>query len=128
MRKNLLFLFTLLLSACSTIGSGTYESPDSGIDVQVLIGPMCPVVQFGTECPDGPYQALLTVIDSRGREVMQFETDEGGRYRAYLAPGDYVLRPETPKGMPLPFAEEQRFTVEPLKFTQVVIHYDSGIR
>jgi hypothetical protein len=128
MKKNLLFLSILFLTACSTIGRQADEPPDSGIDVQVLIGPMCPVVQFGTECPDQPYQASLTVIDSRGREVMQFETDAGGRYRAYLAPGDYMLRPEMPEGMPLPFAEEQGFTVEPLKFTRVVIHYDSGIR
>ena len=33
----------------------------SGIEGQVLIGPMCPVVQAGTPCPDKPYQATIVL-------------------------------------------------------------------
>lgn len=128
MKRILTSLALLLLTACSLRTDDPHEPLDSGIEVQVLIGPMCPVVQIGTDCPDQPYQATLTVINSRGREVLQFETDESGRYRVYLEPGEYRLRPETPSGMPMPFAGEQAFSVEPFKFTQIVVQYDSGIR
>ena len=38
-----------------------------------------------------------------------------------LAPGEYILHPETPEGMPLPFADEQHFTVSPGEFTRLVV-------
>jgi hypothetical protein len=85
-------------------------------------------MQIGTDCPDQPYQATLTVLDSKGSEVIQFETDEQGRYKAPLEPGQYTIRPETPEGMSLPFADEQGFMVETERFTRIVVQYDSGIR
>ncbi|HET8671634.1 MAG TPA: hypothetical protein VFM05_13735, partial [Candidatus Saccharimonadales bacterium] len=48
----------LVLATCS-IYSPTPRG--SGIEGQVMIGPMCPVVQPGQECPDQTYQATLTV-------------------------------------------------------------------
>lgn len=128
MKKTLVLFAILFMTACSPNTNDPYEPLDSGIEVQVLIGPMCPVVQIGTDCPDQPYQAAVTIINSKGQEVTQFETDEMGRYKAYLEPGQYTIRPETPKGMPLPFANEQGFVVEAEKFTRIVVNYDSGIR
>ena len=94
----------------------------------MFIGPMCPVVQEGVECPDQPYQAVLTVLSLNGREVKHFETDEEGRFRVALPPGEYILHPETPKDMPLPFAGEQPFSVSTGEYTILKITYDSGIR
>lgn len=128
MRKNILLIVLLALTACAPRASDRTESLRSGIEVQVLIGPMCPVMQIGTDCPDQPYQATLTVLDSKGSEVIQFETDEQGRYKAHLEPGQYTIRPETPEEMSLPFADEQSFMVETEKFTRLVVQYDSGIR
>jgi len=87
---------------------------------------MCPVVQIGQECPDQPYQAVLTVLSPDGREIVQVQTDEQGRYKIPLPPGDYILHPESPNVMP--FASEQSFTVEAGKFTRMDVNYDSGIR
>lgn len=128
MKKTLLLLAILIMTACLPNVNDPNESLDSGIEVQVLIGPMCPVVQIGTDCPDQPYQASLTIIDSKGREVIQFETDEQGRYKAHLEPGQYTLRPESPEGTVLPRAGEQSFTVEAHQLTRIVVNYDSGIR
>ncbi|MDP2975301.1 MAG: carboxypeptidase-like regulatory domain-containing protein, partial [Anaerolineales bacterium] len=61
---------------------------------------MCPLVQFGTECPDQPYQAVLTVLRPDGRKVAEFQTNENGRFRITLAPGDYIFHPESPNVMP----------------------------
>ena len=123
MKKRCLpVLLKLLLAACTPPPTPT----DSGIEGQVFIGPMCPVVQEGQECPDQPYQAVLTVLSPDGREIVQIQTDEQGIFKIPLTPGEYILRPESPNV--LPFASEQSFVVESGAFTQVTVNYDSGIR
>jgi hypothetical protein len=124
MRRVLFILLFLFLTTCSP------QIPaNTGIEGKVLIGPMCPVVQQGKECPDKPYQATLTVLDSNGiHKVARFQSDVEGQFRLPLAPGTYLLRPETPKNMPVPTAPEQNFTVTEGRFTQISVSYDSGIR
>lgn len=115
-------LVFILLAACSAQSTPT----DSGVEGQVFIGPMCPVVQEGQECPDQPYQATLTVLSLTGREIVQVQTDEQGRFKIPLAPGEYILHPESPNM--IPFASEQTVVVAAGKFTQMIVNYDSGIR
>ena len=112
----------LVLAACSVNPTPT----DSGVEGKVLIGPNCPVVQQGQECPDQPYQATLVVNNSNGREIAKVQTDENGYFKIPLEPGEYILHPESPNVMP--YAAEQTFVVEAGKFTQVTVNYDSGIR
>jgi hypothetical protein len=120
-----LILLIALAAGCSAPGSTTVPA-DSGIEGQVLLGPICPVVAEGEECPDRPYQATLTVQTRAGRQVVQFETDQNGKFRVPLAPGEYVLHPESPGG--IPYGSDQPFTVLPGVFTRLTVTYDSGIR
>jgi hypothetical protein len=113
----------LVLATCS-IYSPTPRG--SGIEGQVLIGPMCPVVQDGQPCPDQPYQATLTVKNSSGIQIVQFQTDTQGHFQVPLVPGEYILHPESPNG--IPFAGDQTFTVQTGGYTQLTVNYDSGIR
>lgn len=116
-------LMIILLATCS---SQEPAPADSGVEGQVLIGPMCPVVQVGQECPDQPYQATLTVNSLGGERIAQVQTDGQGRFKIPLEPGEYILHPESPNVMP--FAPEQTFTVRAGVFTHVTVQYDSGIR
>ena len=124
MQRTFVILLILFLVACSP------QIPaNTGIEGQVHIGPTCPVVQQGKECTDKPYQATLTVLDSSGaREIARFQTDTEGRFRLPLAPGNYILHPETPENIPMPIAPEQNFIVTDGQFTQIIVTYDSGIR
>ena len=124
MNRWLCTIFLVILpAACSP------QIPaNTGIEGQVTIGPMCPVVRQGQECPDQPYQATLTVLTSAGRKVTQFTTDTEGKFQVPLAPGDYILHPEPPQNQPMPVAAEQTFTVVEGQFTQIRVIYDSGIR
>ena len=127
MRNKILFVSSVLL----TLACGLFARPapaDSGIAGKVLLGPICPVVIEGQDCPVQPYQATITVNSREGREIVQFQTDENGNFNIPLVPGEYILHPETPPGMPYPFAEEQQFTVLPGEFTRLIVLYDSGIR
>ena len=125
-KKILLAPIVLLVLACGLFATPT--PTDSGITGKVLLGPVCPVMIEGQECPDQPYQATLTVNSLEGRKIVQFQSDEEGNFNVPLPPGEYILHPETPEGAPLPFAEEQRFTVLPGEFTRLLVQYDSGIR
>ena len=101
----------------------------SGIEGQVLIGPTCPVLREGTPCLDQPYQATIAVWNAeRTEKVHTFTTDEDGRFRVPLAPGEYYIDPQSPNpGVP-PTPIPQTVTVPPDRFVQITIQYDSGIR
>jgi len=118
------FILTAMITACSGDSSNT---PDSGVEGKVIIGPVCPVIQQGEDCSDRPYQATLTVNDPNGRKIVQVEADQDGQFKIPLEPGNYILVPES-KGLMVPFASQQPFTVTEGNYTQLTIAYDSGIR
>jgi len=124
MKRILPILCTIVLLASCV--SPDAPPTDSGIEGQALIGPICPVVREGEECPDQPYQAILTVTSPKGERIVQFQTDEDGRFKIPLQPGEYILIPESTGK--LPFASEQDVSVKKGEFTQVIVNYDSGIR
>src|SRR6266540_2580673 len=75
------------LSACadtSTIGA---SGGAAGIQGKVLLGPMCPVQQAGSPCPDKPIKADIAVTASEGKTVASGRSDESGTYRISLPPG-----------------------------------------
>ncbi len=116
-------LSSLILAGCRAPST---QNSTSGVEGHVTIGPTCPVEQINDPCPDKPYQATLTVLNSHGKKVTQFQTDPGGYYHLTLAPGEYVMHPESPGVMP--HAAEQPFSVLPDQYTTLDITYDSGIR
>jgi len=131
MIRNLaICLLIFLLSACAPTaapGSTPTSMPaGSGIEGHITIGPMCPVVQINNPCPDKPYQATLTVLTTDKRKIMQFQTDASGYFYVALAPGEYILHPESPNGMP--HANDIAFSVVRGQYTRVDVVYDSGIR
>ena len=123
---NIKFLIGVLILVLATCSIYSPTPRGSGIEGQVLLGSMCPVVQQGQECPDQPYQATLTILSREGAQVAQVQSDEQGRFQVLLVPGEYILHPESPNG--IPFAGDQSFVVETGHYTQVTVHYDSGIR
>jgi peptidoglycan/xylan/chitin deacetylase (PgdA/CDA1 family) len=93
---------------------------DGGSKVKSLSG-RC-VVSWGRRMFDQPYQATGSSSTDGCRET----TDENGRFRIPLAPGEYILHPESPNVMP--FASDQSFIVEVGIYTEIIVNYDSGIR
>lgn len=125
-------LVVVFLSACTAGTRAVVETPgdppgmEQGIVGQSLIGPMCPVVREGIECPDNPYPATLVILDVDGRQVVRFDTDAQGRFQVSLEPGTYTLHPEP--GPSIEHAADQQVTVVEGQFSQVTVSYDSGIR
>jgi hypothetical protein len=114
-----LVILVLVLASCGATPT------DSGINGLVTIGPVSPVERPGVP-NDAPYQATLVVKDADGHAVASVQSGDDGRFSVNLAPGVYVLEPQS-SGQ-LPFAESQQVTVEPHRHTEVSVSYDSGIR
>ncbi|MCI0555725.1 MAG: hypothetical protein L0287_32665 [Anaerolineae bacterium] len=79
----LIGVMILILSTCSIDAAPA----ESGIEGQVMIVPVCPIVQDGEGCPDQPHQVALTVTSPKGQMIERFEIDEDGRFKDPLIPG-----------------------------------------
>jgi hypothetical protein len=100
---------------------------DSGIEGYVTAGPACPVMQENVPCPDQPYAGTLTILAGNGRiKVGDVTADASGYYTVALAPGTYIVHPESPG--PLPRGPEVVVVVIAGRFTRQDIVYDTGIR
>ena len=136
-------ILTLSLVACSTNppsaseeggdapagdSDGSPVAQESGVEGLVLLGPTCPAVQSGTQCPDRPFEADLTILDLDGEEVARGKSEADGIFRIPLPPGEYVLAPEQPFPDLPPFARPIEFEVKPGEYVQLDIRYDSGVR
>ncbi|HKY85029.1 MAG TPA: carboxypeptidase-like regulatory domain-containing protein [Anaerolineales bacterium] len=114
----------LLLAACATAKA----TGDSGVEGMVWVGPTCPVVQEGVDCPDSPLEADLEVQNASGRVVARGRSDAQGAYRIPLAPGNYMLVPLSPGEVGLPFASPLPLVITAGNWEKLDIYYDSGIR
>jgi hypothetical protein len=125
----LLLIAAATLIAVAACDDGEEPPLTSGIAGQVLIGPMCPVVQAGTPCPDEPYQATIDIWNAgRSEKLQTFTTDEDGRFRVALAPGEYYIDPQPPASGGPPTPSPQTVTVPADSFLSITVQYDSGIR
>jgi hypothetical protein len=121
---------TSLNNMQGVLALGEEASGTSGIEGQVLRGPMCPVSTPDIPCPDQPFQATVVVWNAEHTTVMRsFTTDEQGLFRVPLAPGNYYLDPQPVEpGQMFPTPIPQAITVLANQFAQVTVQYDTGIR
>ena len=102
--------------------------PHSGVIGQVFIGPTCPSIRVGFECPDRPFQTSISVYSDSGRFITEFTTDAAGQFELRLKPGRYVLVPDGAESPHPPYVAAVEVVVQQKEFTPVIITYDSGLR
>lgn len=124
-----------LVPACGPVptstppGAPTSTPSEAGIEGLVKIGPVSPIIGEDMPSADEPYEATIVIKEGdTGREVATVQSGPDGRFRVTLAPGEYVLEPQSPNPGAPPYAEPQTITVEAGQFTYVEILYESGIR
>ncbi|MEK7172796.1 MAG: hypothetical protein AAB740_02370 [Patescibacteria group bacterium] len=104
---------------------------DSGVEGVVMLGPTCPVMKNppDPQCADKPYSTSIQVIAVGGPNSSPFaivESDQQGKYKIMLPPGEYALQPAG--GSVMPRCETKNITIEPSKIIEVNLSCDSGIR
>jgi hypothetical protein len=116
----------LLLGATGCARSVEGAQSPGTIEGHVLLGPMCPVEQLNSPCPDQPFQATVEVTDGSGRVLASTRSDSSGRFAVDMAPGSYLLRIgglSTPR-----FAKPVSVTVGAGQTATANLTVDSGIR
>jgi hypothetical protein len=101
---------------------------ETGIAGIVLIGPQCPVVREGEECPDAPYAARIEVFDAAGGLAAETASGDDGRFTLGVAAGEYRLVARPLSDTPIPSPVEQNVVVATGAVTEIVVSMDSGIR
>jgi hypothetical protein len=122
------WLAALVLAGVLAACGGGEPPADTGVEGTVTMGPMCPVVQAGQDCPDAPYAAKLTVMLATGKIVARASAAEDGSYRIPLEAGDYLLQAGASNGGPFPASAGYPFSVIVGAWTRLDVTLDSGIR
>lgn len=103
-------------------------STSTGMMGTVLVGPMCPVMREGVDCPDKPASFIhLGIYDTQGVLVTIITTDGNGSTGIVPLPESvYVVKQI--EGNVFPRIPETEVRVVENQITEFTIHGDSGIR
>lgn len=122
MRAAAILIAAILLAGCAAA-----DVPGQGVMGSVRLGPHCPVVQEGEECPDTPFQTELVVTSTGGMdEIKEFSSDASGMFAVLLPVGEYAIR--SPQGATLPYCTSDIFVVTASQMTEITVYCDTGIR
>lgn len=107
----------------------TTSLKQSGITGMVLLGPQCPVVREGEECPDKPFATKLVVITPDGSSVIkEFSSNASGEFRVEVLPGTYAIR-SAGISHTLPYCGSTgEIVVVANTYTSAAVSCDTGIR
>ncbi|KAA1421475.1 carboxypeptidase regulatory-like domain-containing protein [Nocardioides humilatus] len=124
-------IVTSLSAGCAEDATPRQAEEDSGVTGQVLLGPQCPVEVAGQPCDDVAAGAVEVTIGEQppgeaygiGTPVAHATTDEDGRFRVAVPPGDYIVTAAA--GLSCEFMDVH---VEDGAFARVDVPCDTGIR
>ncbi|MDO8565503.1 MAG: hypothetical protein Q7R67_02700 [bacterium] len=101
----------------------------SGVRGLIMVGPVCPVMQYPPveDCNDRPLATKVTISRASNPSNVIIATVSGkdGKFTADLAPGNYVINAGESQ---LPRCSPTSITVLPNKYASITISCDSGIR
>jgi hypothetical protein len=119
-----------LVLACVMCITGCTGLPEnSGVSGVTVVDQGCPVIYGSTPCPTQPLRAQIVVVRPPSATVVaQVVSDSDGRFRIPLPPGHYTVNPQNLNSAPLPVARPQQVDVHAGSYTEVTVHFDSGVR
>jgi hypothetical protein len=115
-------------------GSPAAGPAGSGVQGELIVDQGGPVVREGSPWPAYPLAGRIEAVPRMGLglattgPVARADSDAQGRFRLTLPPGEYVLRARNLTGAPVPTARPVTVRVAAGEFTEITIHFDSGIR
>ena len=100
---------------------------DSGVRGQVTAGPTCPVEDGSKDCAPRPIAVSIAIHRLPGHELVKVvHSGQRGRFRAWLRPGRYRLRPH-PDHQAMSCRTSDA-TVKAHELTHVGLGCDTGLR
>ena len=130
MTKNNLIILAIIIVSLSAGYYFGYDRGSGGISGIVLLGPICPVVKDPPEeeCADKPFVTKLALTTSdQVRVIKEFSSDENGRFRVEVSPGEYAIRSAIAANV-LPYCTSDIVKVNSGSYTETTVSCDTGIR
>ncbi len=127
MKRIAIVLVVLALAGSACASKKATDGSSSGVSGIVLLGPLCPVQQEDSPCPDRPIAAEVTATDSSGKVVATTRSGQDGRFSLGLEPGGYVLAAGDDEGIGVG-GKTVDVVVPRGGFAQVTLRVDTGIR
>ena len=124
-RSVVLVVFLALLGACARAAAPSSGTSTTGIRGVVLLGPMCPVEQANSPCPDKPMADTEVDVMQSGAVVATATTDAQGRFETAVPAGTYIVQAVTTG---IQSSRGVSTTVTDGSFSSVSVLVDSGIR
>jgi len=127
LRLPLILVAVVSLSfSCQAMDSPVADT--SGIEGQVLRTNVKPGPVRQGEPTEVPFSATFRVLDADGNEVLTFTTDEEGRFKVVLPPGEYTIVPAEDTPILRPSTQQKTVTVPKDAFTELRLVFDTGMR
>lgn len=106
------------------------DSGASGIQGRLMVDEGGPVMRENRPWPARPLRGRVVALRASGgiAPVGEAESDADGYFRIALPPGHYELRSRNLTDAPVPRARPVPVHVTAGTFTEITIHFDSGIR
>ena len=101
---------------------------DSGVQGELVVDGGGPVMRESGPWRVFPLRGIVEAVPSAGGAAARTESDARGLFRLVLPPGEYVLQARNLTGAPVPAAWPVTVRVTAGAFTEVTIHFDSGVR
>lgn len=101
---------------------------ETGIRGQALRGPVHPGPSTVGESDEAPLRTTFLVLNAERKEVGRFESDENGRFKALLTPGEYTIVPDRSAPILFPERQKRKVTVPQDGFADLTLRFDTGMR
>jgi hypothetical protein len=125
--KSIVRLIPLLVVLGCSDSMEQPETPDSGLSITVVRGPIAPVAQPGVDNTAPVADAGLAILNAAGVDLFLASTGPDGMARIALGPGQYAVEVRScPGALGLP--SRQPAAVIEGEFTAVRLECDTGIR
>ncbi len=102
--------------------------PSSGIEGQVIRGPIKGGPEIIGVVNQEPFSALFHVNDPNKKTVKSFTSDENGEFKIHLPPGEYDIVPDISAPLIKPAAQNKKVIISKDSLLYQVFYFDTGIR
>ena len=99
----------------------------TGLEGTVLKGPINPVEIVG-QVNDAPFAAEFHVYDEQDKFVKSFLSDENGKFKVLLDPGEFKIIPDQSSPIIMPEHQSKEISIGTEGIKNQDLYFDTGIR
>lgn len=120
-------IFPCLLFVAFFVFACEKDEINTGLEGTVFKGPINPVEIVG-QVNDAPFAAEFHVYDNKDKFVKSFFSDENGKFKVSLEPGELKIIPDQSAPIIAPEHQVKEITIDTDGIKKQDLYFDTGIR